>query len=236
VSQAVFLAILLLVWFEDWHDAAAWRPAGEPCWQVEDGLLAMDCQSAGLVTHQRWSRHFRVEVEVEVRAWSDFFDGDRYFAGIGPYNDDGGDWNYGSSALWSRMPPWQGVPGDWLALLVDEVVPPALAVPIVEGQAYTLRTAYRPEGVYEFWLDGVLVAERPGMLYDDPAIFLVCASVGEGTPDDGSLAHCEFGPVTVSGVPVEAVGRVYLPVAGDTMSGPVAKRDALAKRSLRPAR
>lgn len=203
-------------WVEPFASAsevqADWQTMGAPCYSVpQAGKLRMTCQSAGLVTRQTWSRQFSITATVQVSATTaPGSSNDRYFAGLTIYDNASGDTQYGEIALVRGVPPFQSLTVRSAGVLVNDGgywTGPASA------GWHTLQAVYLPAGQYKLYLDGALVSTvtpyRP--LQRDPDIFILCVSVGEATPNDGSAALCEFGPVTVQGVRSETVSTAYLP-------------------------
>lgn len=197
---------------------ANWSTVGAPCFSVpQPGKLRLLCQSAGLVTRQTWSRQFAITVTAQVSATSaPGSSNDRYFAGLTIYDNASGDTQYGELALVRGVTPFQGVTVRSAGVLVNDAG--YWNGPVAAGW-HTLQAVYLPAGQYRLYLDGALVSTvtpwQP--LQRDPAVFILCVSVGEATPNDGSAATCEFGPVTVVGVPSVAVQRTWLPLAHDRM-------------------
>ena len=202
------------VWTENWQTTANWNRVGVNCATVTPGKLTMVCQSAGLTTQQSWSRRFPIEVESTVRAIAaPGSSNNRYFAGITIFDNTSGDTVYGELALTYQVPPFQSYANDLAGSLVNEYG--EVHREIVRGQTYRLKVVWLPSGRYEFYLDSVKIGSRPGRLDVDPVIFILCVSVGENTPNDGSKAQCEFGPITVTGVLSNKVQRLYVPLVLD---------------------
>lgn len=206
-------------WTSPWASVAQvqadWQAVGAPCYSVTTGKLTMQCQSAGLVTRAAWSPLFPLTVTARVSATA--VTGGKYFAGLTIYDHASDDTRYGELALGRNVPPMSRF-GDshYLMNLVDDggYTPYQTVQP---STAYTLSVVYRPGGIWDgarywFYLNGALQSYRDGQALGELRIFLVCASVGEATPNDGSLARCEFGPVAVTGVPSAEVRAVYLPL------------------------
>lgn len=199
-------------WAAPWQSVAEvganWQTVGAPCYSVTPGRLRLTCQSAGLVTRQAWSRQFPITVTASVSASAAI--GPRYFGGLTIYDLDSGDTAYGEIALASGVPPFQNTTGDQAGVLVNDGL--YWHAPVNAGW-HALQVVYLPAGQYKLYLDGALVNTvtpwRP--LQRDPVIFILCVSVGENTPDDGSLARCDFGPVTVTGAPSGTVATAYFP-------------------------
>lgn len=198
-------------WQPSWSTLASdWTPVGDPCWSVSGPQLVMRCQSAGIVSTRTWSRQFAIDARVSVSATA--VSGGHYFAALAIIDGQSSDTVYGELALANGVPPMQGVPGDNAGTLVDEGF--TWYGPIVPGQTYTLNDVWQPSGEWLFLLNGQPVASHAGALGHDPSIMLICASVGEATPDDGSLAECHFGNLSVIGVESGDVRRLWLPAVG----------------------
>lgn len=195
---------------------ANWQTVGAPCYNVpQPGKLRLQCQSAGLLTRQTWSRQFAITVTAQVSATAaPGSSNDRYFAGLTIYDNASGDTQYGELALVRGVPPFQGITVRSAGVLVNDHA--NWNIPVTAGW-HTLQVVYLPAGQYKFYLDGALISTVTPFhtLQRDPAVFILCASVGESTPDDGSAALCEFGPVTVQGVSSGDVSSIYLPSVTD---------------------
>ena len=224
----VFLgrAEAVTTWAPTWSTLAAdWQTVTQACAQPAERRfratsspkssapagpqLVMRCQSGGLVSNRTWSRAFALDARATVSATA--VSGQDYFAGLTIYDAQSGDTVYGELALGKLVPPFQGINADIAGALVDESF--TWYQPTMAGQPHTLDVLWQPSGWWIFSLDGQQVAQHAGALGHDPAIFLLCVSVGEGTPDDGSLAECRFSNLSVTGVESGEVRRLWLPVS-----------------------
>lgn len=206
-------AAAITEWQPSWATMASdWQTVSQDCAQPNGAALVMRCQSGGIVSNKTWSREFALQARVSVSATA--ISGGRYFAGLTLYDAQSGDTRYGELVLSKMVPPFNYYTSDDAAgSMVDEYL--THWQPIVPGQTYTLQVTWQPSGAYLFTLNGQPfdVAQPYVPLAHDLSIFLLCVSVGEGVPDDGSLAECRFSQLSVTGVESGDVRRVWLPVA-----------------------
>lgn len=204
---------------EPWANTSAWNPMGSPCWITTNNHLNMHCQSAGLVSKQTWSKTLPITATVTVSATvAPNSSNDHYFAGLTLYDAGSNDTVYGELALSKLVPPFGYFTNhDSAGTMVNEFL--TWRTDIVAGKPYTLTVSWIPNK-YKFYLDGQYITESAVEIpAHDFSIFILCVSVGEATPDDGSSALCRFGPVTVVGTFSENVKQTYIPFASGSLQG-----------------
>lgn len=197
---------LASVWTENWDSLqnvqSRWDSVGSPCYSIpQPGILELICQSAGLTSKQYWDKNQAVEVSGKVRAEpATGSSTDAYWGAIAIYQNDGFDTNYGTVATERNVPPFGGDHTPHVVSLTNDGRPRIL----LNSQAWQwhdFKIVYSADGTYKYYVDGNLKdTATNSLLTANPDIFVLCVSVGEGTGDDGSKAHCQFGPITVKGI------------------------------------
>jgi len=191
------------VWTENWDSMSSvqnrWDNIGSPCYSIpQPGILDMVCQSNGLASKQYWDKTKEIEVTGRVRAEpAPGSTTDAYWGGLTLYNNNGADNNYGELASQRNVPPFGGDHTAKVVTLTNDIG--ATITPESPWSWHDFKIKYS-NGSYDYFVDGNLVKTVNNVpLTADPDIFVLCVSVGTGTPNDGSSSHCQFGPITVAG-------------------------------------
>ena len=195
-------------WTEPWDTIAGvqarWTPVGDVTYTIPTpGTLDVVAQSGGLISLQKWDKRQPITVTGTVRAEPNPGSStDAYWGGLTLYNNNGFDDNYGELATERNVPPWGGDHTPRVVSLTNNIGS-ALLVDAGSWVQHTFEIRWTAPGggTWKYYVDGNLLQTKQHIgLGNDPNIFILCVSVGAGVPDDGSHAHCQFGPITVVGV------------------------------------
>ncbi len=196
-------------WVEPWDSLSAiqsrWDVVGTPCFSIaERGILDMLCQSAGLKSKQVWDKNYQIKVVGTVKGQPSIGSAtNAYWGGLTLYNNNGSDTNYGELAVEAGVSPFQEDIVSRVVSLTDNNSSNLLAT--VPWTWYNFTIIYSPKtnGSYMYYVNNRLVKTVTNApLQGNPDIFIVCESVVAGSPSDDSHAHCQFGPITVTGKPL----------------------------------
>ncbi len=195
------LALSLLAgstYHEQWVTRSNWTDLGQSCATVSQGAARMTCQSAALVSTFTLAPTQPMHVEGTVRAQPATGSATPYYFGaIGLVEDDPSG-KYLDVATFNGVPPFSPLWGPSLGACCQLVQGGHRFADGIQGQWYTFAIDYTP-GTISYSVDGVQRGSVPWQIQQAPHIWLLCVSVGENTPSDGSAAACDFGPLTVTG-------------------------------------
>lgn len=198
------LLLLVSIWTEPWANLDAWQPITQDCFTVANGRAEAVCQSAALRTLQTWDAHSPLSVTENVCAQpapgSSTTD---YWAGLTIEQDDS---HYAELATERHVPPFSQPQPLLVSLRPWGTVEGRGQV----GQCYDLALFWQPsKHAWTARINGATVGTYQGAFTSPLAVEILCVSVGENTPDNGSAAACSFGPVTVQGAgETRATGRL----------------------------
>lgn len=193
---------------EDWSDLSDWTSSG--CgigdWQRQvDGNLLVKAYSCGLYYNQAFSRDSGVSIEAMVRC-RPATEHDRCWAGVKIGNVDafreGGD-DYPICEFGNENVAYH-VWTPYIENLVGLVNCYAYYHgPYAPWTWHTLKVEWRPtsstHGYYLLSVDGLLRSSVYARLTGYARPKIECVAAVQSGPGDGSLAECEFGPVTIAG-------------------------------------
>lgn len=179
---------------ESWAELPGWTPqtGAEKCSTVSAGVLDMKCQSAAWVSDRTWDQTKPFSVSVPVRAQA--LAGGIYWGGVGVQNPT-------VEAALTKGYYWPAFLGDVFQNLGDKYVMDHVS----PYTWYTLTLSYDPpSGNWSIGDGRTMLLNRTAYTYNQPmssplSVWLICVSVHEGTPDNGSSAECQFGQVTING-------------------------------------
>lgn len=189
------------VWVENWDAPGdAWRvDAASSCRETRRGKLVVTCPHGGsLLSNRAWSGNRPISVETRISGapccHSTTTD---YFASVTLLKPTSTGDQFASLATASGVPPceFKGW-GANVCSLNPFGWPYAHATP---GQFYDLRVQFDGTRWTDYFVDGVYVDRRemPHLAQSTLHVFLICGTTGEFEMDNGSMAECQFGPVTV---------------------------------------
>lgn len=188
---------------ESWSDLSRWQWVSQPCWAPTGGSVVGVCQSSALRSRQIWDPARPWSLAWRMRARNETpnaqYGYEWFFGGAGWWvcdDDCGAVYVSGFAGTISGSGPWIGT-----LPLSNKRLDPYVPWTWVE-----FRQEWQPGrngGQTDVFANGdriaVLKSPRPtGPLRAN----LVCSSVGAATPDDGSSARCEVGPIQVVGAPL----------------------------------
>lgn len=184
---------------ETWQNLSAWTTVTQQgCWQPNGQTVVATCQSSALRSAAQWDAAQPWSMAWKQRA-EPASTHNRYWASGGWWVSEGGVIADYATAVQSRgvsgLPPGPqtGFIGDWYSDPYTSYVAGTWRTWRVEWDPVNKRTLV--------FLDGARVGRYKQARPNGPMrARLECSSVGENTPDDGSAARCEFGPITVTGV------------------------------------
>ena len=159
----------------------AWTPITQQCSTATRTILTMRCQSGGLRSPYTWPAEQNLTIRSTMRG--SVVSGSRFFAGL---------------AIWQAETVYaEGALTD--AGISASITPYGpIVAPYTAGSWRTVEVRWLAgKHRAELWVDGQRLKRQTISLTGPLRIMLVCASVDPGMPDDGSLAQCEYGPVTV---------------------------------------
>lgn len=182
-------------WTESWSDLARWQPITQDCFHIVSGTADGVCQSAALLSLQRWRPGSAIAVSANVlgepAVGSSTTD---YWAGLTLYQDES---HYAEIATERHVPPFQRYPSPQIVRIDPNGAVLAAASP---GVWEAFKVTYNPLTQRAcYFRNGVQLQCHVRGFSAPLAIELLCVSVGEQVSDNGSSAHCRFGPVTVTG-------------------------------------
>lgn len=205
------LAIILIVfsifgskasaatWTENWDSYESvltrWDGIGDAgsgfnprCFTIPTGgLLDMKCQSAALISKQKFDKQSTTSVQSEVMCEPNV--GNRCLAGLILLGSDDPTCDY--KGLYA---------GQSNIIIIDDCTSYTVRSSTI-GRWYNFKIVYNASRKStDYYVDGSKVKTVRKRLDFNPSAEVLCASVDPGTPNDGSSAHCQFKPVTVNGV------------------------------------
>lgn len=212
-SQESLAATRATTWTEPWDSYNSvlerWDGNGDAgpgfnprCFTVPSpGTLDMKCQSGALHSKLHIDRNYSFTIQGRVRAEPNS-PHNRFWGGIGPLRESP-DGNDDSLCQYANLNSSGGMGYDGVVALFN-----CYAVtwpPAQPGRWFDFKITWTPisatTGRYSFYVDGSLkYTTGTYTLGGNPVIKIYCVSVHPNTPNDGSSAHCQFGPVTVTGV------------------------------------
>lgn len=203
-------------WTENWdsYDSVLTRwngngdagPGFNPrCFTVpQSGLLDMKCQSAGLHSKNKYDPRYPITIQGKVIAEPNSSH-NRFWGGIGPLvesptgNDD-------DLCKYANLNTTGGLNYDGVVSLFD-CYSNRISYIAQPRRWFDFKVEWKPPttrspGYYYFYVDGSLRYQTQGTLSGDVVAKVYCVSVHPGTPNDGSSSHCQFQPVTITGISV----------------------------------
>ncbi len=185
-------------YIERWVTRGSWTDLGQSCATVSQGTAHMTCQSAALASTFTLAPSEPMHVDGMVRAQAATGSTTPYYFGaIGLVEDDPSG-KYLDVATFNGVPPFSPLWGPSLGACCQLVQGGHRFADGILGQWYSFAIDYTP-GTVTYSVDGIPRGSAPWTIQQAPRIWLLCVSVGEGVPNDGSAAACDFGPLTVTG-------------------------------------
>ncbi len=158
----------------------------------------MTCQSAALVSTFTLDQRQPIHLEGVVRAQAaQGSTTPNYFGSLALVEDDAAG-KYLDVATFNGVPPFSPLWGPSLGACCQLLQGGHRFADGVPGQWYTFAIDYTP-GTVTYSVNGTVRGSSNWTMQHPPHVWLLCTSVGENTPSDGSAAACDFGPLTVSG-------------------------------------
>lgn len=210
------------VWTEPWTDTnylSRWDVVTDNCYSVNSGFMEMTCESGGITSKQRWSRDNEIIVEGEVSAENAVPDANgekKYWGGLTLFNEHKNEkgWDdsrYGELAVQSQVPPTSWYK-DSIVTLTNELGGMFKVIqPATPGSIYKFKIHYKKDGKpskkrsgfkYFYYVNDKLVQSIDASMLENPNIFILCVATGAGGVTS-ARAHCEFGPIKVTGEMVQ---------------------------------
>src|SRR3989344_759151 len=215
-------------WNNDEGVQARWNRVGGVCWHVpRPGLLEMVCESQGLTSISHWDLLHNITVEGEVMGenegpaqdggtafWAGLTLFDRHIINVDEHNDgkleEVDDSRYAELTHMAWMRPGDPAHFPQIASLTNERYPypgrgefrTLQSAP--PGSKHQFKIVYQAaEQQYLYYVDDMKkpVHQVPAHMLEDPNIFILCVAVRwNNEVVTKARAHCEFGPITVTGV------------------------------------
>jgi hypothetical protein len=183
---------------EQWATRSQWTDLGQSCATMSQGAAHLTCQSAALVSRFTLDPSQPISVSGSVRAQpAPGSTTPNYFGSLALVEDDPSG-RYLDVATFNGVPPFSPLWGPSLGACCQLVQGGRRFADGVPGQWYTFSIGYTT-GAVSYSVDGVQRGSVPWTFQQPPHVWLLCTSVGENTPSDGSQAACDFGPLAVAG-------------------------------------
>ncbi len=185
---------------ESWSSLSAWQTITQSCFQVKDGTAMGRCQSAALQSKQTWDFRKPITVSAAVSATpANGSSTNDYWGGLTLYQDDN---HYAELATERHIEPWQEDQTPHIVSLNSTSISPGGRIyqTGVAGKSYNFKISWNPTAKnWSYYINNKKVDTVSAVFTGPVRIWLLCVSVNEATPDNGSAARCRFGPVTITG-------------------------------------
>lgn len=207
-------------WTESWAGTSGWTTVTQSCFTTSGGKANATCQSGGLLSVKKWDVTKPITATIRMSgkpavgsSTTDYFVGlTLWQREISPNQS-----NYVEIAQTRHVPPFTAnnnhrivglasdkTSGIWQAKPYVFYAPPSYNPQ--PGAMYSYKLEWLPSQTRwnAYWQGlGPKWNNRQPFVPNLPIrIMLLCVSVGENTPNNGSSATCQFEPLTVTGVQV----------------------------------
>jgi hypothetical protein len=182
----VWIALLLSA--PTWS-LADWQSITQQCSTIQGDVLVMECQSAGLVSNQRYTGAIHVSVEVLAGPIGTT---ERYWAGLALNSNVAADNQYAQIALSRGIEPFNDLSTPSAVLLSTTGKSSCCQVvqPVDPAVWHTLTLDYT-SGRATYTVDGVARTVKVNLGHSSQ-VELLCVAVNPGESMPGALTRCQW--------------------------------------------